>query len=191
MTIPTMTQLRSAAVYLRLGVRLGLGLGLVALPGCPLADVQADVPEVCLTYTNLQVTTPAVASLTQSFVFDDLSAAHDLAKQSANLEFVRAEVRVTSGVENLSFIDAVHVVVSSQDPGTALPPLTIYDCDGDCVPDGDTLEVPAALADNAVAYLRSNAIKIDLAFQGQIPAASWTMDVDVCMKGNAGYTVAP
>ena len=184
-----MTQLRSAANYLRLGVGLGLGLGL--LTGCPLADIQADVPEVCLTYPNLQVTTPEANSLTQSFVFDDLSAVHDLAKQSANLEFVRAEVHVTSGVENLSFVDAVHVVVTSQDPGATLPPLTIYDCNGDCVPDGDTLEIPAAVADNAIAYLRSNSIQIDLNFQGKIPAASWTMDVDVCMKGSAGYTVHP
>lgn len=185
MTIP-MIQLNSAARFLG----LGLGLGLL-LPGCPLADIQADVPEVCLTYPNLQVTTDAATSVTQSFVFDDLSAVHDLAKQSANLQFVRAEVHLTSGVENLSFIDAVHVVVSSEDPGATLPPLTIYDCDGDCVPTGDTLEIPAAVANNAIDYLRANAIKIDLSFQGQIPAASWTMDVDVCMRGSAGYTVRP
>jgi len=165
--------------------------GLVTLPGCPLLDVQADVPEVCLTYPNLQVQTPAVSSATQSFVFDDLSAVHDLANQDVSLEFVRAAIRVTSGLENLAFIDAVHIVVASNDPGTTLPPLTMYNCDGDCAPDGNTLELPAAVAHNAVDYLRSNSIAINLEFRGEIPAAAWTMDVDVCMKGSAGFTVSP
>jgi hypothetical protein len=178
----TMTMMTRSAALL---------LGLATLPGCPLLDVQAEVPEVCLTYPNLPVQTPAVGSLSQSFVFDDLSAVHDLAKQEANIGFVRAEVRVTSGIENLAFIHAVHVVVSSTDPATPLPPLTVYDCDGNCVPDGDVLQVPAALVNNAIDYLRSNSLKIDLEFDGDIPAASWTMDIDVCMKGSAGYTVSP
>jgi hypothetical protein len=179
--IPTMTKLSSAALL----------AGLATLPGCPLADVTADVPDVCLTYPNLQIQTPAVTSATQSFVFDDLSNVRDLVKQDASLQFIRAELRVTSGLDNLDFVQAVHVVVSSTDPATPLPPLTIYNCDGDCVPDGNTLELPAGLAENAIDYLRSNSIKVDLSFVGQIPAASWTMDVDVCMKGSASYTVSP
>ena len=144
-----------------------------------------------MTYPNLQIQTPAVSSATQSFVFDDLSKVHDLVKRDASLEFVRAEFLVTSGIDNLSFVDAVHVVVSSNDPGTTLPPLTMYDCDGDCVPDDNTLALPAGLAKNAIEYLRSGSIKIDLQFVGEIPAASWTMDVDVCMKARAGYTFTP
>jgi hypothetical protein len=175
----TMTNLSRSAALL---------FGLVMLPGCPLVDVQADVPEVCLTYPNLQVQTPAVKSLSQSFVFDDLSAVHELAKQ-ANLELVRAELRATSGVENLAFVHAVNVVVASGDPQTTLPPLTMYNCDGDCTPDGGTLEVPAALTHNVIEYLKGDSITIDIAFSGEIPEATWTMDIDVCMKGSAGYTV--
>ena len=178
---PTMTKLLSATLL----------TGLATLSGCPLADVSAEVPDVCLTYPNLQLQTPAVSSATQSFVFDDLSKVRDLVKHDASLEFIRAELRVTSGLDNLDFVQAVHFVVSSNDPGTTLPPLTIYNCDGDCVPDGNALELPAALAQNAIEYLRSNSIKIDMSFVGQIPAASWTMDVDVCMKGSAGYTFSP
>jgi hypothetical protein len=133
----------------------------------------------------------AVSSITQSFVFDDLSAVHDLAEQDANLEFVRARIHATSGVENLSFIRGVHVVVSSADPDTTLPPLTMYDCDGDCVPSGAALEIPAAVGTNAIEYLRSDAVAIDIDFDGEIPAGTWTIDVDVCMKARAGYTVSP
>ena len=171
---------------------LVFGIGLAMLPGCPLLHIEAEVPEVCLSYPNLQFTSPtAQSSIKQSFTFDDLSAIHDLAKQDANLEFVRAAVHVTSGVANLDFVKSVHVVVSSGDPGTTLPPMTMYNCDGDCVPDGDTLDIPAAAGNDAIAYLRGDSVLIDLDFEGEIPAATWTMDVDVCMKAKAGYTVNP
>jgi hypothetical protein len=164
--------------------------GLAMLPGCPLVDIEADVPEVCLTYPNLQVQSPAQSSISESFVFDDLSAVHDVVKQDATLEFVRAELRVTSGLDNLAFVDAVKVVVASNDAGTKLPPLTMYDCDGDCAPDGKALKLTAGEARNAIAYLQSDSIKIDIEFRGEIPAASWTMDIDVCLKGSASHSVS-
>jgi hypothetical protein len=67
----------------------------------------------------------------------------------------------------------------------------MYDCTGDCVPAGNALEIPAATAGNAIEYLRGDSVLIDLDFVGEIPAATWTMDVDVCMKARAGYTVNP
>jgi len=169
---------------------LVLGIGLAMLPGCPLLQVEADVPEVCLHYPNLQVEAPpGLTSAKQSFAFDDLSAVHDLTELDANLEFVRAEIHTTGTA--LDFIEAVHVVVSSGDPASTLPPLTMYDCDGNCVPEGNKLVVPASLARNAIEYLKSNSIVIDLDFRGQIPAGSWSMDIDVCMKARADYTVSP
>ena len=172
---------------------LVLGIGLVMLPGCPLLDVEADVPEVCLTYPNLMIpATPAQSSIQQSFVFDDLSAVHDLTdKLDANLEFVRAEVHLTSGAESLAFVEAVKIVVSSGDPDSTLPPMTMYDCDGNCAPAGDRLVIPAGVGNNAIDYLRSNSIMIDIDFRGQIPSTAWTMDVNVCMKAKAGYTFSP
>ena len=169
-----------------------LGIGLGMLPGCPLLDVQAEAPEVCLTYPNLDVpATTGLSSFQKSFVFDDLSSIEDLAKLDGNLRFVRADIRATSGIDSFAFVDAAHVVVSSGDPASALPPLTIYDCDGDCAPAGNQLELPATLADNALEYLRTNSIVIDLDFHGEVPAVAWTMDVDVCMKASAGYTFSP
>jgi hypothetical protein len=171
---------------------LVLGIGLVMLPGCPLLNIEAEVQEVCLSYPNLEITNHEARSSTkQSFVFDDLSAVHDIAKQHANVEFVRAEVRATSGVTSFDFIRSVHLVVSSGDPDSDLPPMTMYDCDGDCVPDGASLEIPAAVGSNAIEYLRGDSVLIDLDFVGEIPAGTWTMDVDVCMKAKADYTVHP
>jgi hypothetical protein len=173
-------------------ILLVLGVGLTLLPGCPLLNIEAEVAEVCLSYPNLEVTNPmAQSSLRESFVFDDLSAIRELAEQDADLRFVRAEVRATSGVEGFAFVRAVRLVVSSGDPGSTLPPLTMYDCDGDCVPEGNALAIPAAVGGNAIEYLRGDSVLIDLDFEGEIPAGTWTMDVDVCMKGKAAYTVNP
>jgi hypothetical protein len=161
------------------------------LPACPLLDVTADAEEVCLTYPNLKV--PAAGgetSLNQSFTFDDLSKVHDLTKLDANLEFTRAQVRATSGITDFSFIQSAKLDVSS-DSDSALPTLTMYDCNGDCDPDGATLDIPANVVTNAVDYLRTDSIKIDVAFQGALPDVAWTVDIDVCMKASASYKVSP
>ena len=167
-----------------------LAFGLAMLPGCPLLEVEAEVPEVCLTYPNLAVQTPELPSISQSFVFDDLSKVHDIVKQDATLEFVSAELRVTSGLDNLAFVHKVDIVVASGDPDTVLPQLTMYHCDGDCAPEGNAITLSAAAGHNAIEYLKEDSIMIDLTFVGEIPAASWTMDIDVCLKGKAGYTVS-
>jgi hypothetical protein len=183
-TMTTISRSRSAVV---------LGLGLFVLPGCPLLDVEIDAEEICLTYPNFQV--PALpggqTSLSQSFVFDDLSAIKEIAELDSSLEFVRAEIRATSGIAGFDFVHAVRIVVSSGDPESELPPMTMYDCDGDCAPEVNRLEIPAAAGADAIAYLRSDSIKIDLSFEGEVPMVAWTMDLDVCMKARARYTVSP
>ena len=172
---------------------LVFGIGLLALPGCPLLDVQVDAQEVCLSYPNLEV--PAVAGgqtmLDQSFVFNDLSAVHDVAKLDANLEFVRAEVTATSGITSFDFIQSAKIVVASADPGTTLPPMTMYDCNGDCAGDTDMIEIPAAIGNDAIPYLRGDSVKIDIKFEGTVPSVAWTMDVNVCMNARAGYSYSP
>lgn len=170
-----------------------LGIGLFALPGCPVLDLEVEAQEVCLTYPNFQV--PAApsgqTSIHQSFVFDDLSAVKEIADLDANVEFVRAEVRATSGITSFDFIQSVRIAVSSGDPDSNLPTMTMYNCDGDCAPDGDRLEIPAAVGADAITYLRSDSIQIDVDFEGQVPTTAWTMDINVCLKGRAGYTVKP
>lgn len=169
---------------------LVLGTGLFLLPGCPLLDIQADVPEVCLSYPNLEVTNPVPqSSAKQTFTFDDLSKVHDVLDKNADVEFVRAEIKATSGIPNFDFVQAAKVSVSATDG--SLPAMTMYSCDGDCVPDDDTLEIPASLGNNAIEYLRKDSITIDLDFHGQIPVGTFTMDVNVCLKGSAGYQVNP
>jgi len=167
--------------------------GLVFLPACPLLEVQTDVPEVCLTYPGIQVAgaTQDTPAIDESFSFDDLKAIHDLQNLDADLAFVSARARATSGISDFGFVQAAHIVVSSGDPMSMLPPLTLYDCNGDCIPDDATLEMPAAVQQNAIDYVKSNSILIDLDLTGQLPAQAWTMDVDVCMHAKVDVKVEP
>lgn len=165
--------------------------GLALLPACPLLDVTADAQEVCLSYPNLKVPA-APAGLTdadQAFSFNDLSKIHDLTKLDANLELVRAEIHAVSGISDFSFIQAAHLSVSSGDANSTLPPVTMFNCDGDCDPNGATLEIPATEANNVVDYLRTDSIKVDVSFKGQLPNVDWMMNVDVCFKASASYKV--
>src|SRR5436190_169684 len=85
--------------------------------GCPLLDVEAEVPEVCLTYPGIEVDGALAAThVDRSFTFDDLSRLHDLADLDAGISFTRAEVRVTSGVDSLGFVEQFRATVASGDP---------------------------------------------------------------------------
>jgi hypothetical protein len=170
-----------------------LAAGLLAFEaGCPLLDIEAEVPEVCLTYPDFEVDGAlASSSVDQSFMFDDLSRLQEIANHDAGIAFTRAEVRVKEGVESLAFVQEFRATVASGDPESTLPTLVLFDCQGDCDTAGSSLKVPASAAEDALAYVKSNALVLDVKFVGEIPKTKFKLDLDVCMKGHAGYTFEP
>jgi hypothetical protein len=174
-------------------VNSALAASLLALQaGCPLVQVEAEVPEVCITYPDIEVDgSLASSNVNESFTFDDLARLHDLADLDAGISFTRAEVRVTSGVDSLAFVEQFRATVASGDPDSTLPTLVLFDCDGNCATAGATLSVPAKLVEDALAYVKTDSIVLDVSFAGQIPQTKFKLDVDVCMKGHASYTVDP
>jgi len=167
-------------------------LGLTMLPGCPLLDAEVEVHEVCMTYPDVQVDGVATGTTLQSsFTFNDLSRLHTLVDLDANLQFVRGEVRAKSGITDFSFVHAAHVTIASGDPSSTLPTLDLFDCSGNCVANGQALELPAAVQQEAVEYVRGDSVIVGLDFDGQLPAQAWSMDVDVCLNGHVAYSVTP
>jgi hypothetical protein len=168
-----------------------LALCLAALPGCALFDLETDVGEVCVTYPNLAVDVPgASSSFSESFAVDDLGAIKGIADLDASVRFVRAAVRPTSGIDSLAFVSSAHVAVSSGDPASTLPKLDVYQCDGDCVVDGG-LALPAPSGGDALAYVKTGSLLVDLSVAGSTPAQHFTVDVDVCMQGKAHVSYTP
>src|SRR5262245_23661848 len=131
--------------------RFVFGIGLVTLvAGCPVLDVAIEVEEVCVTYPDVAVDgQPGALQVTRSFAIDDLDGIRDLVEHHADVEFVRAEVRAKTGVSDFAFVDAARVIIATGDAESALPPLTVYDCDGNCLPEGNRLSIPASLQQSA------------------------------------------
>jgi hypothetical protein len=170
-----------------------LAASLLALQaGCPLLDISAEVPEVCITYSDFEVDgSVASRDVSESFTFDDLSAFRRLAELDAGVAFTRAEVRVKDGIDSLSFVEAFSASIASGDPDSPLPTLVLFDCAGDCAAAGASLSVKAADAEDALAYVQSSSLVIGVAFTGEIPRTRFTLDVDVCMKARVGYRFEP
>lgn len=165
---------------------------LVLLPGCPLLEVNADVEEVCLTYTGVQVDgQPGVADLHKSVVFDDLGAVHELANNDADVRFVRAAVTARSGIPDFGFVHAAKVTIASGEPDALFPPLVLYQCNGDCAASASSLEMPADVQENAIDYMRGDSVLVDLVFTGELPGNAWSMDIDVCLNGHLSYQFEP
>jgi hypothetical protein len=160
------------------------------LTACPLLEVTADIPEVCMVYKDIPVEglpTDGVETLTQTFAFDDLSAFDQIKDLDADVRFKSASLTATSGVADFAFLSAAKLDVTS---GTdaSLPRRNFYHCDGDCPRAGDTVVIPVADQDDAFSYIRSGALVIDLDVTGHLPATAWTMDATICVEGSATYS---
>jgi hypothetical protein len=167
-------------------------LALVALPGCPFLDVEVEVPEVCITYSDVHV--PGVTDESQiqsSFVIEDLSAIQALVDLDASVEFVRGEARITSGLDGFSFVEGARLTIASGAPDSTLPTLSLYECEGDCLANGTTLALPGGTQNAVIDYVKSGSLAIGIDLAGPPPATDWVMDVDICLKGRAGYTLEP
>jgi hypothetical protein len=168
-----------------------LAIACALVPACTLAQVDATVDQVCLSYPDLEVSDVLAGSaIAQHFVFDDLAPLHQLLDYHAELQFVHAEVHTTSS-DALAGIATASVDIASADPGSTLPVAKAYACDGDCVTPDASLELRAESVIDALAYLQSKSLAVDLAAAGQLPAHAWTMDVDVCMSAQVHYDVQP
>jgi hypothetical protein len=166
--------------------------GLTALvSGCPLLDVRAEVEEVCMTYRG--VTIPGMAagatSVEQSFDFDDLRGAKQLADAGATLVFTRAELRATSGPTSFELVHHATLSIASADPASTLPTLDVFTCD-DCGNATPTLQITNASTTPVDDYLETGGLVVTVDLAGTLPTADWTADIDVCMTGTIAYQLS-
>ena len=172
---------------------IGLALALAAT-GCTFLDVQADLPEVCMTHRDIDVEGVPVelaGSIDKTFAFDDLSAFDAIKDLEAEARFVRATVRATAGVDSLAFVEAASVEIASNTPSSTLPARVVYACDGDCPAEDNALLIPALEEFDALADIRSGSLSIGLAARGAMPTDPWTMDVELCVAASASYKYQP
>jgi hypothetical protein len=164
---------------------------LVALAGCsvPLVDAQADIADLCISYPNMAVTAVAPGTTTLDHTWDvtKLDAVQQLATLVTDLQLLRLDATPVTGITDFTFVQAAHVAIASGDPDSMLPTLDAYDCSGDCVPGGNSLDVPATVQANTLAYVETGYLVVDLQIDGDLPAVDWSMDLDVCFSGQVKY----
>lgn len=151
----------------------------VLCSGC--LSIEAEIEESCVSRRGVEIEGVAEPTVSRGFLVEDLSEAHRLLDYDADLEFVRADVRPTAGVTSLAFVASAAVAIEGQ---------PVYACDGDC-PRGDGIAMLAEAAPRATPYLAADQLAVQVTVTGDLPRTAWTVDVDVCVRGTASYTLAP
>lgn len=167
---------------------------LLLLPtGCPLLEVEATVPESCVTIHGIEIdaAAPGTTSFSQTFEIDDLQGLDALADLDGEVSFVRATLTPTSGIADFGFIHSATVSIASGDPSSTLPSIDAYACDRDCVSSDGELNAPVITERNALEYLATGSLVLDLALEGDLPTTAWTMDATVCVSARVSYAVKP
>lgn len=178
-------------------LRVVLAVALASLAtGCPFLEVEAEFEDLLVTYPDVEM--PAVEAdeaqhIERSFVVDDLMALEKVTQMvevGGEIELVSADLRPTSGITDLDFVQRATITVKSGDPDSTLPPLT-YSCDGDCTAESGVLAIQSLETVNALAYLQTGSLLVEIAIDGDLPTVDWTMDVDLHFRGKVTASVGP
>lgn len=147
--------------------------------GC--LSIEAEIEGTCVSRHDVEIEGVDVTSASHAFLVEDMSDVHRLLEYDAELEFVRADIRPTSGVTSLAFVESAAVSIENT---------PVYACDGNC-PSDDGIEMLATAKQSATPFLSADALAIQLTVTGQLPTSAWTVDIDVCVRGKASYTLSP
>lgn len=154
---------------------------LLPLGGCPLVQVEAEVPEVCITRTGVavpgslgQVATKVKVSLDGIEGLDELQGGDEL-------HFVSFRARPQSGGQELAGLQSAQVTLLTDD--AALPAVLIFSCAGDCAAADGALAVTAVTDENVAPQLNAAGAAAELELHGQLPARDFPVDVTACLAG--------
>ena len=151
---------------------------LIAVLSSGCLQIDAEIEESCIYRKDVQIEGIDATTISRGLLIDDLSEAHRLLDYNAELEFARAEIRPTRGVTNLDFVELALVAIEGE---------PVYGCSGTCASGALDVQVPTS----ATQYLSAESLAIQLTVTGALPKTDWTVDIDVCVRGTASYTVAP
>jgi hypothetical protein len=154
---------------------------LLPLGGCPLLQIEAELPEVCIARTGVtvpgalgQLETKVKVQLDELEGFDELEAGDEL-------HFISFAAHPQSGGQELAGIRSAKVTLLTGDAG--LPPVQIFSCEGDCVAADGTLSLDAASEANIAAYLTAPGAAVEVELHGSLPLLDFKVDLNACLSG--------
>lgn len=163
----------------------------LALSGCTLAKLEAEVPELCVTRAALEVVSTGEERATVRTTIADLAAIGDVLEPQDEVTLVRFTARAARGVDSLAFVHQARVVVAVADPSSPLPELVVFECSTDCITAEGTFAAAPATAANLADYVRAPELAFELTLEGGLPAQTWAVDATVCLHATAQRSYRP
>lgn len=138
------------------------------------ADGHIDIGQQTQTFTESGLETIPEA-------FDDIGV-------DGRIFMVEVQVTAQTGLEDFSIID--RIAVSMATIGGGLPTISLAACDvrEGCDNTSDTVFLKVS-RENLIEYFREGTLLFELALTGALPLREWSFDVDICVRGEANYTL--
>lgn len=155
---------------------------LLPLGGCPLLQIEADVPEVCISRTDVAV--PGTLGQLQTAVKVQLSDIQGLDEltEDDELHFISFSAHPQGGGQELAGIQSAKVVLTASE-ASGLPPILIFSCDGDCTDASGALTVKSSTDANIADYLSDGEATAEVELRGALPLRNFNVDITACLAG--------
>jgi hypothetical protein len=163
-----------------------------SLAGCSLVSVEGEIPEVCMGFHNrlIEGVDPG-DSYARTFEGDPISALSSFVELDAEITTATATLTARSGVEDLSFLESVTVVMRSAAPAAKSAAIPLVDCgDYACASDSEVSTLTDVPPPGALELVADGPVQIDLVLAGELPEHDWVVDVEVCVSGVARASLA-
>jgi hypothetical protein len=152
------------------------------LGGCDFFTAETNIDNACVELDHQTIDAAPIGKLTRSFTYNQLAVFDGFIALDADVTKIKIDFTGLTGVSDLSFLDSVHVSVSTEE----LPPLVLLSCDdGACASNTLHTSVDVPAPPNLVKYALGGHVQITITVEGDLPAVPWVANLKVCMSGTA------
>lgn len=162
--------------------------------------VEVESEEVCVTGLTAELPADANGNVTVTLSRDgaqqeESGGAFDIdipeGWKVTEITLLGVGLAAKSGIDNLHFIDTLHLDMTSIDPELDLPTVNLLDVDMTDLPyntnSGNTTFVHAASSFNLVEYMAAEELEFGLSMTGEMPSNDWSIGMDICFTFVAEY----
>ncbi len=172
--------------------RSALVAALATLSGCPLFSMEAQIPEMCVTFNDRAILgVPDGEDYRESLIADPLTSFGAFFELSGEVRSATARIKARSGASDLMFLETVRVSMRGIEPGAEMPPAALVNCDGfTCASPSDVAELTTRVPGDVMEYVRRGRVQIDVTLSGPLPKSAWNADIEVCLSGEASLELS-
>jgi len=162
--------------------------------------VEVESKEVCVTGLTADIPGDAGGTVTATLTKDGAEQEGEGAFnidvpegwEVTEVTLLGVAIEAKQGIDNLHFVDSVHLDMTATHPEIELPPVKLVDIEFENFPyntssDRTTLFLEAAGTFNLVDYLEADELEFGLGMTGDMPPNDWSIGMDICFTFVAEY----